>query len=106
MSQVLFDRVTKDIAENKILLFVKGNKAMPQCGFSAQVIEIFQKIGKPFETRDILADPELRSGMKEFSKWPTFPQIYINGQFVGGCDIVSEMYQKGELQRVIDKAFS
>ena len=101
MSQEFFDRVKKDITAHEILLFVKGTKEMPQCGFSAKVIEIFKQIGQPFETRDILADPELRSGMKEFSKWPTFPQVYVHGQFVGGCDIVTEMHQKGELEKLV-----
>lgn len=101
MTDPFFERVQKDVAANKILLFVKGTKDQPQCGFSAHVIEIFKEIDQPFETRNILADPELRARMKEFSQWPTFPQVYINGEFIGGCDIVSEMYQKGELQKLV-----
>ena len=95
------EQVQKDIQANKILLYIKGNKEAPQCGFSAQVISIFKTLGLPFETRDILSNPDLRSGMKEFSQWPTFPQVYVNGEFLGGCDIVTEMYQKGELEKLV-----
>ena len=101
MSDPFVERVKQDIAANKILLFVKGTKDQPQCGFSAHVIGIFKDLGKPFETRNVLADPELRTRLKEFSQWPTFPQVYINGEFIGGCDIVTELYQKGELQKLV-----
>ena len=95
-------KVRQLLTDNRIMLFVKGTKQQPMCGFSAQVISIFNQLGKPFETYNILADEEVRQKMKEFSNWPTFPQVYINGEFVGGCDIVNEMYQKGELQPLVE----
>jgi monothiol glutaredoxin len=92
------------IGGNKVLLFVKGTKSFPQCGFSNAVIQIFKEIGAPFETVNILADAEIRNGMKEYSQWPTFPQVYVAGEFVGGCDIVREMHAKGELAPLVKKA--
>ena len=92
------------IQENKVLLFVKGTKTFPQCGFSNAVINIFKEIGAPFETVNILADQDVRQGMKEYSSWPTFPQVYVGGEFIGGCDIVREMHQKGELAPIVKKA--
>jgi monothiol glutaredoxin len=92
------------VTQNKVLLFVKGTKQFPQCGFSNAVIQIFKQIGAPFETVNILADPEIRNGMKEYSQWPTFPQVYVGGEFIGGCDIVREMYAKGELEPLVKKA--
>ena len=101
MSDDFKARIQKDLPKNPILLFVKGTKESPQCGFSAQVIEIFKRLGRPFETRDVLSDPELRQGMKDFSQWPTFPQVYVNGEFIGGCDIIVEMYRSGELEKLM-----
>ena len=92
------------VQQNKVLLFVKGTKQFPQCGFSNAVIQIFKEIGAPFETVNILTDPEIRNGMKEYSQWPTFPQVYVGGEFVGGCDIVREMHAKGELEPLVKKA--
>jgi len=97
-------KVDELIHQNKVLLFVKGTKQFPQCGFSNAVIQIFKEIGAPFETVNILADAELRNGMKEYSQWPTFPQIYVGGEFIGGCDIVREMHAKGELAPIVKKA--
>lgn len=94
-----------EISKHKILLYIKGTKQMPQCGFSAAVVQIFSGLGKPFHTVDILANPEIRSRMEEISNWPTFPQIFINGEFVGGCDIVTEMHERGELEPLVEKAF-
>jgi monothiol glutaredoxin len=93
-----------DIESNKILIYMKGNPAMPQCGFSAATIDVFNDLDVPYETRDVLQDPELRQSIKEFSNWPTVPQVYVNGQFIGGCDIVLEMHQRGELRPIVDEA--
>ena len=95
----------RDLVEkNKVLLFMKGSKTFPQCGFSARVVEVLKKEGVPFETVNVLADPEIREGIKDFSNWPTIPQLYIGGKFVGGCDIVTEMHQNGELAKELTAA--
>ena len=94
------------IKQNKIMVFMKGNKLMPQCGFSNNVVQILNTLGVPFETVDVLADDEIRQGIKEYSSWPTIPQVYVDGQFVGGSDILIEMYQKGELQQVVEVALA
>lgn len=96
----------QEIRDNKILIYGKGTKLMPMCGFTADVIALFQEVEKPFSVINILDDPELREGLKEFSGWPTFPQIYINGEFIGGRDIVREMYEAGELNQIIEEAFA
>ena len=96
------ERIRQDVEGNKILIYMKGTPQAPQCGFSAATIEIFNSIGLPYETRDVLQDPEIRQGIKEFSSWPTIPQIYMGGKFVGGCDIIVEMYHSGELQSLIN----
>lgn len=102
--QEVLQAIDRDVKSNKILMYVKGSKTMPQCGFSAAVISIFNKIGKPFETRDILANPDLRRLVPTYSDWPTFPQVFINGQFIGGCDICTELYEQGELQKLAEQA--
>jgi monothiol glutaredoxin len=91
-----FDDLVK---KNKVVLFMKGNKHFPQCGFSAQVVGILKETGVPFETVNVLSDPAVRDGIKEYSSWPTIPQLYVDGEFLGGCDIVKEMYAAGELQK-------
>jgi monothiol glutaredoxin len=91
-----FDELVK---KNKVVLFMKGNKHFPQCGFSAQVIGILKETGVPFETVNVLSDPAVRDGIKEYSSWPTIPQLYVDGEFLGGCDIVKEMYAAGDLQK-------
>src|ERR1700687_3879225 len=93
-----FDELVK---KNKVVLFMKGNKHFPQCGFSAQVIGILKETGVPFETVNVLSDPAIRDGIKEYSSWPTIPQLYIKGQFVGGGDIVKDMYASGELKKLL-----
>ena len=85
---------------------MKGNKLMPQCGFSNNVVQILNTLGVPFETVDVLADDEIRQGIKEYSSWPTIPQVYVDGQFVGGSDILIELYQKGELQEMVEVAMA
>lgn len=94
-------QIQQDIQNNKILLFIKGEKGMPQCGFTATVLNIFEELGCPYETRNVLMSDELRQGIKDFSNWPTIPQIYINGEFIGGCDIAIEMFKNGELQKIV-----
>jgi len=90
-------RIQEMIDKNKVLLFMKGNKSFPQCGFSSRVVGVLTTEGVPFETVNVLQDPEIREGIKQFSNWPTIPQLYVNGKFVGGCDIITEMHASGEL---------
>jgi monothiol glutaredoxin len=97
----VFDRIKDNIDQNQVLLFMKGTPVFPQCGFSAQVVQILTMMGVKFKGVDVLADPELRQGIKEFSQWPTIPQLYVKGEFVGGCDIIREMYEAGELQDLL-----
>jgi monothiol glutaredoxin len=94
------------VNNNKIMVFMKGTKLMPQCGFSNNVVQILNSMGVPFETVDVLSDYEIRQGIKEYSNWPTIPQVYINGEFVGGSDILIELYQKGELQQMVEVALA
>ena len=95
------DRIKSDITENDIVLYMKGTPVFPQCGFSAAVVGVLTHMGVKFKGINILEDAELRQGIKEFSNWPTIPQLYVKGEFVGGCDIVREMYQSGELQSLL-----
>lgn len=106
MTPELQARIDNLIQQNKIMVFMKGNKLMPQCGFSNNVVQILNTLGVPFETVDILEDPELRQGVKEYSNWPTIPQVYINGEFIGGSDIMAQMYQNGELQQLVTVALA
>jgi monothiol glutaredoxin len=100
------EKIDQLLAEHKIMVFMKGNKLMPQCGFSNQVVQILNILGVPYETLDVLADPDIRQGIKEYSNWPTIPQVYINGEFVGGSDVMTELYQKGELQQLVEVALA
>jgi monothiol glutaredoxin len=99
-------KIEQLLNQNKIMVFMKGSKLMPQCGFSNNVVQILNTLGVPYETVDILAEPEIRQGIKEYSNWPTIPQIYINGEFVGGSDIAIELYQNGELQQMVEVALA
>ena len=99
LDAALREKLEGMIQKNRVLLFMKGNKHFPQCGFSAQVVGILKEIGAPFETVNVLQDAAVREGIKEFSSWPTIPQLYVGGEFLGGCDIVKEMYASGELQK-------
>lgn len=103
MSEVQ-DQIAQKLKENPILIFMKGNPEFPQCGFSAAVIEVFKSLNVDFQTVDVLENPAIRDGIKEFSNWPTIPQIYIQGKFIGGCDIVREMFANGELQALVQAA--
>jgi monothiol glutaredoxin len=95
------ERIRQDVQSNKIMVFMKGTPDAPQCGFSAQTVQVLNDLGVPFASRNVLEDPELRQAIKEFSNWPTIPQVYINGKFVGGCDIVTEMHERGELSEMV-----
>lgn len=105
MPDELLEQIKKEIESTPIVLFIKGTKEMPMCGFSARTIAIFQELGKPFKTFDILPDPRIRQTLSAYSNWPTIPQVFIKGKFTGGCDIVTEMHQKGELQPLVEAAF-
>lgn len=94
------------VANHKVMLFMKGNKTFPQCGFSAAVVEVLKRHGVPFETFNVLSDPGVREGVKRFANWPTIPQLYVNGEFIGGCDIVREMDASGELAEKLQAAAS
>jgi len=96
----VFDRIEQDIADNDILLFMKGSPMFPQCGFSSVVIQVLTHTGVKFKSVDVLTDPEIRQGIKDFSSWPTIPQLYVKGEFVGGCDIIREMFESGELAQL------
>ena len=102
LNESLRKQLSELLASNRVVLFMKGTRQMPQCGFSAQVVQILNKLLPIYETVDVLVgSPELREGIKEFSRWPTIPQLYVGGQFIGGCDIVREMNASGELQILI-----
>ncbi len=96
-----FERIREELAGNEVVLFMKGTPVFPQCGFSAVTVQVLSRLGLKFKGVDILSDPAIRTHLKEFSDWPTFPQLYVKGEFVGGCDIVKEMYQNGELQDLL-----
>lgn len=106
MSPELKSKLDKLVQDNKILVFMKGSKLMPQCGFSNNVVQILNTLGVPYEAIDVLADSDIRQGIKEYSNWPTIPQIYINGEFIGGSDIAIELYQSGELQQMAEVALA
>lgn len=106
MTPELQAKIDDLVKQNKIVVFMKGSKLMPQCGFSNNVVQILSTLGVPFETVDILADNEIRQGIKEYSNWPTIPQVYVNGEFIGGSDILIEMYQKGDLQQMVEVALA
>ena len=97
MSNTVHDRIQQEVGSNDVLLFMKGTPVFPQCGFSAAVVQILSNTGVKFKAIDVLKDPEIRQGIKDFSNWPTVPQLYVKGEFVGGCDILREMYEAEEL---------
>src|SRR2546423_15211271 len=98
MPDTAHDRIASDIASNDVVLFMKGTPVFPQCGFSAATVQILTNLGVKFKAVDVLKDAEVRQGIKEFSNWPTIPQLYVKGEFVGGCDIIKEMSEQGELE--------
>lgn len=99
----IFEQIEKLISENDVVLFMKGTKDFPQCGFSAMTSHILNNLGVEFLDVNVLDDMEIRQGIKEFSDWPTIPQLYVKGEFIGGCDIVKEMFEAGELQELLAK---
>ena len=101
MEVTLQERIQGIIDSNDVVLFMKGTKHFPQCGFSATVVEVLRRSGSEFQDVNVLEDPAIRQGIKEFANWPTIPQLYVRGKFVGGCDIIREMYEKGELDAVL-----
>jgi len=101
MSNLMFDRIKQDISGNDVVLYMKGTPVFPQCGFSAAVVQVLTHLGVKFKGIDVLSDPSLRQGIKDFSNWPTIPPLYVKGELVGGCDIVREMFQSGELQELL-----
>lgn len=102
MNRNIHAEIEAEIQSTPIVLFMKGDAEMPQCGFSAVVVQILKLLNKPFKTVNVLLDSEIRQGIKDYSNWPTIPQLYIAGEFIGGCDIVREMYQTGELRQLLE----
>lgn len=102
MSQIA-DQIQNDISSNNVVLYMKGNEKFPMCGFSSTVVQILKKLNIEFKAVDVLQDMELREGIKTFTNWPTIPQLYIKGEFIGGCDIIREMYQSGELKTLLEE---
>ena len=99
--QNIQERIENDLKENAIVLYMKGTAQMPQCGFSAVVVQTLNSLAAPFKDINVLVDADIRQGIKDFSNWPTIPQLYIKGEFIGGCDIVREMHQTGELETML-----
>ena len=104
MADDVKSKIDDQVKKSKILVFMKGNPQFPQCGFSAHTVGILQSYGVPFDTVDVLADAAVREGVKEYSNWPTIPQVFIKGKFVGGCDILNELHEKGELAPLLEAA--
>jgi monothiol glutaredoxin len=103
MDSTVQERIRQEITDTPVVLYMKGSPVFPQCGFSAAVVQILGHLGVKFKGVDVLADPQIRQGIKEFSSWPTIPQLYVQGEFLGGCDIIREMYETGELQQVLEQ---
>jgi monothiol glutaredoxin len=106
MPRDIMNEIREEIAANKVLVYMKGTPAFPMCGFSAATVEVLRESGRPFAHVNILEDEEKREAIKTYSNWPTIPQVYVNGKFIGGCDIVRELYASGELDRILNEAFS
>ncbi len=100
----VIERIKAQISTQPVVLFMKGTPDFPQCGFSAQTVAALRAVGTPFHAVNIFEDPELRDAIKQYSNWPTFPQLYVKGELIGGCDIALQMYQNGELQELVDEA--
>lgn len=98
------DKIKQQVTGNGIILYMKGTPQAPQCGFSGKSVQLLQACGAEFASVNVLADPEIRDGIKQYSNWPTIPQLYIKGEFIGGCDIITDLYQKGELQKLVASA--
>lgn len=102
MSEDIFQRIQQQVGSDRVVLYMKGTPALPQCGFSQVTAEILRRLGVTFRSYDVLQDPALREGIKQYANWPTIPQLYVDGEFVGGCDIVRSMYESGELQQLLE----
>ena len=102
----VLDEIAKQVKDNAVMLYMKGTPDFPQCGFSARAVELLRECGAEFASIDVLSNPGVRQGIKEFSNWPTIPQLYVGGEFVGGCDIMGELYEQGELQNLLAGAKS
>ena len=98
------ERIEKEISGNKVVIYMKGTAQMPQCGFSAATCEAFNQLGVKYHTVNVLEDTEIREGIKQFTNWPTIPQVFVNGKFVGGCDITKELFESGELKKLVENA--
>lgn len=103
MQNIVFDRIKKQLSNHDVVLYMKGTADFPQCGFSSLVVQVLAQLGVPFLAVNVLEDSEIRQGIKDFTNWPTIPQLYIKGEFIGGCDIVREMYESGELQEFLNE---
>ncbi len=103
MTQDIFERIRQQVESDSIVLYMKGTPSFPQCGFSQVAVEILRRLGVEFRTYDVLEDPALREGIKQFSNWPTIPQLYVNGEFIGGCDIMRSLYESGELEKIVSR---
>lgn len=101
MSEDIMKKIQDQIDNNSVILFMKGSKDMPMCGFSARVVQLLNSFDVKYETVDVLLDPRIRQGIKDFSNWPTIPQLYVNGKFIGGCDICMELHENGELEPIV-----
>lgn len=106
MSDETRKRIEEEIMRHRVVIYMKGTPEVPQCGFSAATVRLFDSLGVPYAAVDVLADPEIRRGIKEYSSWPTIPQVYVGGEFIGGCDIVHEMHDRGELEPLLKKALA
>jgi len=96
------EKISKAVSENDVLLYMKGTPVFPQCGFSSTVVQILDYVGADYESVNVLEDPEVRQGIKDFNNWPTIPQVFVKGEFIGGCDIVKEMFETGELRKLFE----
>jgi len=103
MTRNVMDEIKKEISENRIIIYMKGTKEMPRCGFSAAAVQVLTEYGVPFKDINVLEDQDKWAAIKQYSDWPTIPQVYIDGRFIGGCDIIREMHDKGELRPLIEK---
>jgi monothiol glutaredoxin len=103
MQEPVYERIRQDLAKNDVVLYMKGSPVFPLDGFSAAIVQVLESLGVQYKDNDVLVDPGLHEGLKDFAKWPNVPQLYIKGQFIGGCDAVREMYASGELQQLLQK---
>ena len=106
MADDVIAEIENEIRNNKVMIYMKGTPSFPQCGFSAATIEVFEELGRPFGSVDVLTNPAKREGIKRYSNWPTIPQVYVDGKFIGGCDIVRELHERGELKKLLDASFA